>query len=167
MDAMLSLAFAGFLLPCFLAASTGAFFRPGDWYRNLAKPRWNPPDWLFPPAWTLLYILIGAAGWLAWREAGFAGAGWALAIWLGSLFLNAGWSWLFFGLRRIDWALAEVVLLWLSIAATIAAFAPISTTAAWLLVPYLAWVGFAGALNLALYRLNRERVAERAGSFQF
>lgn len=154
---MHSLALAGFLVTCFLAASTGAYFRPDAWYRGLAKPSWNPPDWLFPIAWTALYLMIGVSAWLVWRSAGFAGAGLGLLIWLISLALNAAWSWLFFGCRRIDWALAEVVALWLSILATILVFAQHNRTAAWLLVPYLCWVGFATALTFALWRLNRGR----------
>jgi len=151
------LTFVGFMLPCVLAASSGAFFRPESWYRSLSKPRWNPPDWLFPPAWTVLFVMIAVAGWLVWRAAGLAGAAGALTIWLVSLAFNGAWSWLFFGRKRMGWAFAELVLLWLSIVATILAFAPHSATAAWLLVPYLAWVTFAGALNFTLWRLNRDR----------
>jgi tryptophan-rich sensory protein len=145
----------GFFGACFLVATSGAIFRPGDWYENLAKPPWNPPNWLFPPAWTLLYIMIAVAGWLVWRRAGFAGAGLALAVYGVQLLLNAGWSALFFGLRRPDLAMAEVVLLWLSILATILLFAPIHATAAWLMVPYLAWVTFAAVLNYAIWQRNR------------
>ena len=143
-----------FVALCFCAALSGAFFRPGDWYERLAKPGWRPPNWLFPPAWTVLYICIATAGWLVWRQAspGYVAA---LGIYGVQLMLNAGWSAVFFGMRRPDWAFGELVLLWLSIAATIAAFAPISETAAWLLAPYLAWVTFAGALNLSIWRLNR------------
>ena len=162
MDPLQSLALAGFLVVCFLAASTGAFFRPDEWYRALAKPSWNPPDWIFPIAWTALYLMIGVSAWLVWRASGFAGAGGALLIWLASLGFNAAWSWLFFGRKRIDWALYEVVGLWLSILATILAFAPHSSTAAWLLVPYLLWVSFASALTYAIWRLNRAAVPARA-----
>jgi tryptophan-rich sensory protein len=95
----------------------------------------TPPDWLFPVAWTLLYIAIGVAPWLVWRAAGFAGAALPLAVWAVQLLLNAGWSWLFFGLRRMDLAFAEVVALWLSIAAMIALFLPISVTAGLLMIP--------------------------------
>jgi len=158
MDPMHSLALAGFLALCFLAASTGAFFRPDEWYRALEKPSWNPPDWVFPPAWTILYLFIGISAWLVWRAAGFAGAGGALLVWLISLGLNAAWSWLFFGRKRIDWAAYGVAGLWLSILVTILAFAPHSTTGAWLLVPYLAWVSFAAALTFAIWRRNRGAV---------
>jgi tryptophan-rich sensory protein len=117
-----------------------------------------PPNWLFPVAWTVLYVMIAVAGWLVWREAGFAGAPLALGLWAVQLVLNAAWSWIFFGLRRMDWALADLAALWLAILATILAFAPVSAAAAWLMAPYLAWVSFAGVLNLAMVRLNRRRL---------
>ena len=147
-----------FLAACFCAALSGAFFRPGTWYEGLAKPRWRPPNWLFPPAWTILFVCIALAGWTVWRTQSPAIPG-ALAVYAVQLLLNAGWSAVFFGLRRPDWAFAELSLLWLSIAANIAVFAPISATAAWLLVPYLAWVTFAGALNLSIWSLNRRSPA--------
>ena len=139
---------------CFLAAISGAFFRPGDWYERLAKPSWRPPNWLFPPAWSVLYVCIAVAAWLVWRT-GDPGVLAALAVWGVQLLLNAGWSAVFFGMRRVDWAFGELLLLWLSIAACIAVFAPISTGAALLMAPYLAWVTFAGALNLSIWQLNR------------
>lgn len=143
-----------FFALCFCAALSGAFFRPGDWYERLSKPSWRPPNWLFPPAWSVLYVCIAVAGWLVWRSAapGYASA---LAVYGAQLVLNAGWSAVFFGMRRPDWAFGELALLWLSIAATIAVFAPISTAAALLLAPYLAWVTFAGALNFSIWQLNR------------
>lgn len=139
-----------------LASLSGAWFRPGAWYRQLAKPRWRPPDWLFGPAWAVLYVMIAVSGWLVWER---AGASPAIAVYLGHLAINAGWSAIFFGLRRIDWALGWIVLLWLSIVATIVVFHPISTTAAILLGPYLAWVTFATALNAAIWWMNRKRPA--------
>jgi len=158
MDLGPALALLGFILPCALAASSGAFFPPDAWYRQLRRPSWNPPDWVFAPAWTLLFVAIAVSAWLVWRASGLAGAAGALAIWLISLGFNAAWSWLFFGRKQMGWAFAELVGLWLSILATIVAFAPHSTTAAWLLVPYLAWVTFAGALNFTLWRLNRSPI---------
>jgi tryptophan-rich sensory protein len=144
----------GFVGVCFTAALSGALFRPGEWYEHLAKPSWRPPNWLFAPAWTLLYLTIAVAGWLVWRKSGFAGAAMPLGVYLVSLLFNAAWSGLFFGLRRPDLAFLDVALLWLSIAATIAVFAPIAPAASWLLVPYLGWVTFAAALNLAVWRMN-------------
>ncbi|MDO9707562.1 TspO/MBR family protein [Paracraurococcus lichenis] len=161
MDIPLTLGLIGFLACCYLAASTGAFFRPGPWYEGLAKPAWNPPNWLFPIAWAVLYTMMAVAVWLVWREAGFAGAGLALGLWFLQLALNAAWSWLFFGLKRMDLALAELCALWLAILATIVTFAAVSPLAAWLLAPYLAWVSFAGVLNAKLLQLNRARVLAR------
>jgi tryptophan-rich sensory protein len=152
---------ATFLLACFAAATTGAVFRPGPWYDQLDKPSWTPPDWAFPVAWTLLYIAIGVAPWLVWREAGFTGAALPLAVWAVQLLLNAAWSWLFFGLRRMDLAFAEVLALWLSIALMIALFLPISVTAGLLMIPYLVWVSFAAALNLAVWQRNKHAVGRR------
>jgi benzodiazapine receptor len=146
-----------FFLACFAAASSGAIFKPGAWYEGLRKPSWTPPNWLFAPAWLVFYCLIAVSGWLVWRKAGFEGAGLALTIYGIHLVINAGWSAVFFGLRRIKAAFAEVMLLWLSIAVTIAVFAPIDSTAALLLVPYLVWVTFASSLNFAILRLNPER----------
>ncbi|QYU66328.1 tryptophan-rich sensory protein [Leptolyngbya sp. 15MV] len=153
MDITSLLGLGGFVLACFAAASTGAFFMPGEWYRRLRKPSFNPPDWLFAPAWTVLYIAIAVAGWLVWKQVGFGPEIW---LWWFSLLLNAGWSALFFGLRRMDLPFYEVILFWLSILGMILAFAPVSATAAWLMVPYLAWVSFAGLLNWTLWRMNPE-----------
>ena len=155
MDIFSSIVLIGFVGACLLAATTGAAFPPGDWYERLAKPSWQPPNWLFPPAWAVLYLTIAVSGWLVWRKVGFAGAVLPLAIYLVQLVLNAAWSPIFFGLRRPDLAFIEVIMLWMSIVATIAAFHCVNATAAWLLLPYLAWVTFAAALNFAVWRLNR------------
>lgn len=159
MDMFSIIVLIGFVSACFLAATTGAVFRPGDWYERLAKPSWRPPNWLFAPVWTILYLTIAVSGWLVWRKSGFAGAALPLAIYLVQLVLNAAWTPIFFGLRRPDLAFIEIVMLWLSIVATIAAFHPVNAAAAWLLVPYLAWVTFAAALNFAVWRLNRGPVS--------
>jgi benzodiazapine receptor len=151
-DALLGL--AGFIVACFVTATAGAAFRPGAWYERLAKPSWRPPNRLFAPVWTVLYVMIGVAGWLVWREAGFGGAQLAFTFYAAQLLLNAAWTPLFFGLHRPDLALVDIALLWLSIAATILSFAAIHTGAALLLVPYLAWVSFATALNFAIWRMN-------------
>lgn len=151
MDTTSALALGGFILACFVAASTGAVFKPGAWYARLEKPWFNPPNWLFPIAWAVLYLMIALSAWLVWRQTGF---GLEILLWFGSLLLNAAWSWIFFGLRRMDLALAELAVFWVSIAGMIAAFAPVSPAAAWLLVPYLVWVSFAGFLNWTLWRLN-------------
>jgi len=148
------LALVGFFAVCTLTASTGARFKPGAWYDGLRKPSWVPPKWAFPVVWTLLFIMMAVSGWMVWRQVGFAAGGVAFGLFLLQLALNAGWSALFFGLRRMDLALIEVVALWAAIAATIAAFAPLDATAAWLLAPYLLWVTIAAALNLSMVRLN-------------
>lgn len=144
----------GFLLLSFMAAALGAIYPPGEWYAGLVKPAWNPPNWVFGPVWTLLYFCIGLSGWLVWREAGWRSAAPALAVYGLQLILNAAWSWLFFGLHRPGLAFAEIVVLWLGILATVLLFKRLSRPAAWLLLPYLCWVGFAGVLNLSLWQLN-------------
>jgi translocator protein len=143
------------LVACFGAASMGAFFTPGDWYAALKKPSWNPPAWIFGPVWTALYIMMALAAWTVWKRGGFAAQRRPLLLFLTQLVLNAAWTPLFFGLHWIGIAFAEMILLWLAIAATISAFARASRPAAWLLVPYLAWVTFAAVLNLTLWRLNQ------------
>jgi translocator protein len=143
-----------FVAACFFAAATGALFRPGEWYERLKKPSWRPPDRLFGPVWTVLYLMIAVAGWLVWRDAGFASAGLALAVYGLQLVLNAAWTPLFFGLHRPDLGFVDIVLVWISSVLTIVLFYPIDAVAALLLVPYLAWVTFASALNFAIWRLN-------------
>lgn len=145
---------ACFIGACFLAALTGAWFRPGEWYERLKKPSWRPPNKAFAPVWTVLYLMIAVSGWLVWREAGFSGAALPLAAYAVQLALNAAWTPLFFGLRRPDLGLIDIVLLWLAIVVTILLFFPVHIAAALLLVPYLAWVSFAMALNFAVWRLN-------------
>ncbi len=154
-------ALIGFLAACLLAASTGIFFRPGQWYAGLAKPSWQPPNTVFAPVWSTLYLMIAVAGWLVWRADGF---GLPLALYFVQLVLNGVWTTIFFGRHRLDLAFYELVVLWIAIAATIALFAPVSGWAAALLVPYLAWVTFAGALNFAVWRLNPSPPAGRAGT---
>ena len=155
MDASSLLMIIVFGAASFGAAVTGAFFRPGDWYLRLDKPRWRPPDWLFAPVWTILYASIAVSGWLVWRAAGIEGAALPLAVFALKLLLNAAWTPLFFGLRRPDLALVEIAMLWGSIVATIVLFHPVSAAAAWMLVPYLAWVSFASVLNASIWRRNR------------
>ncbi len=155
MSASSLLVLLGFIAACFLAALTGAAFRPGEWYKRLAKPAWRPPNRLLAPVWTVLYLTIAVSGWLVWRQAGFVGAALPLAIYALQLALNAAWTPLFFGLHRPDLGLLDIALVWLSIVATIALFYPLHAWAALLLLPYLAWVTFAAALYFAIWRLNR------------
>ena len=127
----------------------------GPWYQGLRKPSWQPPDLLFGPAWTLIYALIAISGVVAWNAARSRRHGLNIVgVFALNALMNVGWSELFFGLHRPDWALFEVVVFWLSIVLLIAAASSASQVAGWLLAPYLAWVTFAGVLNLAVVRLN-------------
>lgn len=124
-----------------------------DWYPRLRKPWFNPPRWLFAPAWFVLYVLMGVASWIVWRS-GAPGVSLALAVYGIHLILNGLWSILFFGVRRPDWALAEVVFLWASVLASAWLFGQVTPVAGWLMVPYVGWVSFATILNAAIVRLN-------------
>jgi benzodiazapine receptor len=142
------------ILVSMAAGLVGSRFMPGEWYAALAKPSWNPPNTVFAPVWSVLYVLMGVSAWLVWRKAGLSGAPVALALFVVQLVLNALWSFLFFGAHRPDLAFVEVVLLWLVILATTVAFWRVSAPAGALLLPYLCWVAFASALNLQVWRLN-------------
>ncbi len=127
----------------------------GPWYRSLQQPAWKPPDWAFGPAWTVIYACTALSAARAWRDApGPAQRSALLVLLAANAFLNVLWSGLFFRLRRPDWALVEVVLLWLSVLVLMVTVARWSRAAAWLLLPYLLWVAYAGALNWATVRLN-------------
>ena len=127
----------------------------GPWYQALAKPAWNPPDVVFPMGWTLIYALITMAAVYAWRAAPTSAASeWVIGLFALNGFLNISWSLIFFRLQRPDWAFYEVIALWLSILVLIVYCGRFSKMAAVLLVPYLAWVSFAGALNWAVVQLN-------------
>jgi len=143
-----------FLEVAFAAAAIGAAFPPGDWYAGLVKPSWNPPSWLFAPVWTALYVMMAVAAWLVWRQGSAPAVRGALAAWAVQLALNAAWSWLFFGLHRPGFAFAELVVLWLAILVTVVLARRVAPLAGALLLPYLAWVSFAGVLNVTLWRLN-------------
>ena len=148
------LGLAACLALCFGAAAFGAQFMPGEWYAGLKKPAWNPPNWVFGPVWTALYTMMAVGVWLVWRRGGFAANALPLSLFLAQLVCNSLWSWMFFGRKNPGLAFADIALLWLAIAATLASFWPLQRTAAWLLVPYLVWVTFAAALNFSLWRLN-------------
>tara|TARA_R110002020_G_scaffold6689_10_gene28405 strand:+ start:3525 stop:3980 length:456 start_codon:yes stop_codon:yes gene_type:complete len=138
-----------------VTASSGAIFKPGDWYQQLRRPSWTPPNWAFPLVWSILYLAIGVSGWLVWEA---QGVGLAMGLWLLQLVLNAAWSWLFFGRRRMDHAFVDVCLLFATIIAYIAAASQVSQTAALLFVPYAIWVATAATLNRSVWRLNPEAV---------
>jgi len=148
--------FLVFLAACFAAGATGALFQPGEWYRSLRKPSWTPPDWLFPVAWTVLYLSMATA---AARIAMLAGtepaAGLALALWALQIALNTLWTPVFFGLRKLGGGMVVLAGLWVAVAATLVAFWRIDAIAGLLLAPYLLWVTVAGALNFSVWRLNR------------
>jgi len=147
-------ALVGWLGLSCLAALTGFFIQPDGYYAALAKPAWSPPAWVFGPAWTVLYILMAVAAWMVWRRGGWRAQRGALGLYLVQLALNALWTPLFFGLQNPGLAFAEIVLLWLALAATLVAFFRVDRWAGCLLVPYLLWVSFAAALNFAIWRLG-------------
>jgi translocator protein len=148
------LALSGWLMLTFAAATMGGFFLPGEWYARLQKPPWNPPSWIFGPVWTVLYTAMAIAAWLVWKRGGFAAQRAALTLFLLQLLFNVLWSPLFFGLHHPGLAFADLLLLWLALLGTVPAFWRAHRIAGAMLVPYLAWVTFAGALNLAIWRLN-------------
>jgi translocator protein len=142
----------------FLAAALGGWMTStslSTWYPGLTKPSWNPPDWVFGPVWTLLYTMMAVAAWLVWREGRGRDTTRALTFYGVQLFLNTLWSGLFFALQSPGAAVIEVVVFWLSILATVVACWRVMRWAGLLLVPYLAWVSFAAALNFAVWQLNR------------
>jgi benzodiazapine receptor len=142
------------LLVSLAAGFIGSRFMPGEWYEALNKPSWNPPNSVFGPVWTTLYILMGIAAWLVWRKVSFAGAHVVLTLFIIQLVLNSLWSFLFFGIHRPDMAFIEIIVLWVLILATMIGFWRISMSAGILFLPYLLWVSFASVLNLQLWRLN-------------
>ncbi|MEO8272350.1 MAG: TspO/MBR family protein [Aureliella sp.] len=144
---------------CFSAAALGGLATTSsvndDWFANLNKPSWNPPNWIFGPVWSALYLMMAIAAWLVWKQSGFAKSKGAL-IWFGlHLILNILWSVLFFALRQPSWAAIEILILWISIAVSIMLFSRHSKLAAGLLTPYLAWVTFAAFLNMVIWSLNQ------------
>lgn len=141
-----------------LAGVVGAIFTApaiSTWYLSLKKPSFSPPNFLFAPVWTILFLLMGIAAYLVWVKNGSSSRiRLALGIFLVQLVLNVLWSYLFFGLQNPAVALGDIILLWLAILATIIGFFPLSRLAAYLLLPYLFWVSFAAVLNFSIVRLN-------------
>ena len=151
-------ALVGFVLLSLSAGAVGGIATAGSiggWYQTIAKPDWNPPGWVFGPVWTTLYLMMGVAAWIVWRQAGPGTKAWPLALFAVQLALNALWSFVFFAWHQIGWALVEILALWVAITATIASFLRVSKVAAVLLVPYLAWVSFASFLTYTIWTLNR------------
>jgi benzodiazapine receptor len=151
------LGLGGFVVLCLAISAIGGWITAksvGTWYQTLQKPVFNPPDWVFAPVWTMLYLMIAVAGWRVWRRVGLSGARAGMVAYSAQLALNLAWSFLFFGGRMIGFALAEIMLLLTVICANAVLFWRIDRVAGWLLVPYAAWVAFACALNFALWGLN-------------
>jgi translocator protein len=140
-------------LPLVVGGGIGNLFQPGEWFEGLAKPSWNPPNWVFGPVWTTLYVLMGFAAWLIQDRYGREARG-AITLFVVQLLFNAGWSAIFFGLQAPGLAFAEIIVLWALIVATTIVFWRRRPLAGILLVPYLAWVTFAAVLNFAIWRLN-------------
>lgn len=143
--------FAICLIACGAAATTGALFPPGSWYLSLNRPTWTPPNWVFPVAWTVLYICMSVA---AARVAPLEGSGLPMALWGLQIALNTLWTPVFFGLRRFGGAIPVVLGLWLAVAATMLLFWELDTLAGILFAPYLLWCTIAAALNIAMWRRN-------------
>lgn len=147
--------FFTYLAACGAAAATGAMIQPGEWYRSLSKPTWTPPDWVFPVAWTFLYLAMSyAAARVAALSGTTPGTGQALAFWSVQIALNTLWTPVFFGLKRMKAGLVVIGLLWLAVAATLVAFLRLDLLAGLLMVPYLIWVSIAAALNRAVLMRN-------------
>jgi len=140
----LALVLGGGLVLGFLTA-------PGGWYAGISKPAFNPPAWFFGPVWTVLYVLIAVAGWRVWQRDHL---GWAMKVWWAQLVLNFLWTPVFFGAHQIGLALVVILLMLAAILAFIAAAWRLDRVAAWLFVPYAAWVAFASVLNGSIWALN-------------
>jgi len=146
-----------FAFVCFAAGWTGSMFTRKSvqtWYPQLQRPSWNPPNWIFGPVWGFLYLMMAVSSWLVWRQAGWHGARLALHMFRIQLLLDVAWSAVFFGMRAIGAAYGEILLLWTIAIATAVAFYSVSLLAAWLLIPYIAWIGFASYLNFRIWQMN-------------
>lgn len=144
-------------IPLLAGGISGFFTVTGveSWYQYINKPSWNPPNWIFGPVWTTLYIMMGVALFLVWKtDTSYELKKIAFVLFGVQLLLNFCWSFLFFKLEQPGWAFAEIIVMWLFILMTIFAFAQVSKTAAWLLVPYISWVSFAAILNYTIWKMN-------------
>lgn len=145
------MAFFIFLIACGAAGTTGVLFKPGAWYAGLKKPGFTPPDWAFPVAWSLIYLLLAGAG---YRLSLMPGSQLALALWAAQIALNTLWTPVFFGAHKLFVALVVLALLWLITAALLVAAFSLDALAGWMLLPYLVWLSLAAALNFCLWRDN-------------
>lgn len=144
-------------IPLVVGGISGYFTVTGveSWYLTLQKPSWNPPNWIFGPVWTTLYVMMGIALFLVWKEDTSSELkAIAVILFAVQLLLNFFWSFIFFKLEQPGWAFAEILVLWLMLLACIFAFGQVNKTAAWLLVPYISWVSFATILNGTIWKLN-------------
>jgi tryptophan-rich sensory protein len=148
-----------FLMTCAVAGAAGVFFKPGQWYRDLDKPAWTPPNWLFPVVWAVLYVLMA---WAVTRVASIPGNELAIALWALQIALNTLWSGVFFGLHRMLAGAAIIALLWLAVLATTVVFWTQDALAALMMVPYLVWGTYALALNTSVWLRNRHRLLPAA-----
>ena len=156
------IAFLIFLTVVAVVAMFSGLFGPGEWYADLRKPPWNPPSWVFGPVWSVLYLMMVTAAWQVWERRHRLSHR-AIAWWSAQLAMNGAWSWLFFGLHRMDLALVEMALLWVTILATIRIFRRVRPSAAGLMIPYFLWVSFAWMLNFAIWWMNGGKVGLLAG----
>ncbi len=146
------------VIPVTIGATAGFFTITGvdSWYQTINKPSWNPPNWIFGPVWTTLYVMMGVALFFVWKsDVREALKKTAITLFAVQLVLNFLWSFIFFNQQQPGWALVEIVMMWIAILLTIFAFAKIDKTAAWLLVPYISWVSFATILNYTIWQLNK------------
>lgn len=146
----------GWIIVCLGAGAAGAATTASEidgWYGTLEKPTWNPPNWVFGPVWTTLYLMMSVSAWLVWKSPQRKSL-MPLYLFIGQLVLNVAWSWVFFGLHEPGWAFLEIVFLWLAIVATIISFTRCSPIAAIIMLPYLAWVTFASFLNFSIWQMN-------------
>lgn len=141
-----------FLLACGAAASTGILFKPGQWYESLTKPRFTPPNWLFPVAWSIIYLLLA---WAGYRLSLIPGSQTALALWAAQIALNTLWTPVFFGAHQLFVGMVILTLLWMVVATMVVLAMQLDVIAGLTLLPYLAWLSVAGALNLSILRNNR------------
>ncbi len=146
--------FVGVCIGVEIIASALTFPSVKDWYPTLEKPSWNPPKWLFGPVWTYLYLSMGLAAWLVWRERRNAAIKVPMILFGVQLVLNCAWTAIFFGMQNIELGFYEIVLLWVAILITTVSFWKIEWIAGALFIPYLIWVGYAAALNFSIWRMN-------------
>lgn len=141
-----------FLLACGAAASTGIIFKPGQWYEALVKPSFTPPNWLFPVAWSIIYLLLA---WAGYRLANTPGSQTVLALWAAQIALNTLWTPVFFGAHRLLAGMVIISVLWVVVAALVVMALQLDVTSGLLLLPYLVWLCVAAALNFSILRNNR------------